>query len=118
MKGLGEIAGNSYDVNLNDINKIKSHLASLDPYPPNDAMIQRLENALANGQKLEGADASFYLHELKEADLIADGMGYTPAHEAALELYGVSRLSVYHPDVIESLSPWFNDLWKSFWGLI
>ncbi len=81
-------------------------------------MIQRLENALASGQKLLGADASFYLHELKEADLMAEGMSYNAAHGAALEYYGVSRFSVYHPDVIKSLSSWFNDLWKSFWGLI
>jgi hypothetical protein len=118
MKGLGKIAGKPYDVTSSGINKIKAHLASMDPYPPNDAMIQRLENALANGQKLEGADASFYLHELKEADLMSGGMDYTPAHEAALKYYGVSRLSVYHPDVIISLSSWFNNAWKSFWGLI
>lgn len=49
---------------------------------------------------------------------MASGMDYTPAHEAALEYYGVSRLSVYHPNVIKSLSSWFNDAWKSFWGLI
>jgi hypothetical protein len=81
-------------------------------------MIQRLENALASGQKLEGADASFYLHEIKEADLVAGGMRQNLALEAALEYYGVSGFSVYHPDVIKSLSSWFNTNWESFWGLI
>ncbi|GFZ32152.1 hypothetical protein CSC2_26780 [Clostridium zeae] len=118
LKGLGKIAGNSYEVTSSGINKIKSHLASLDPDPANDLMIKRLESALENGQKLEGADASFYLHELKEADLMAGGMGYNAAHEAALEYYGVSRFSVYHPDVIKALSSEFNDFWKKFWGLI
>ena len=80
-------------------------------------MIQRLEKALASGQKLEGADASFYLHEFKEADLMVGGMEYTTAHQAALNFYEVSNFSVYHPDVIKSLSEIFNDNWFRFWGL-
>lgn len=80
-------------------------------------MISRLESALANGEKLEGADASFYLHELKESELMADGMDYDTAHQAVLDYYGVSNFSLYSPDVIESLPSEFNNNWFTFWGV-
>lgn len=117
LKGLGKVSGNSYDITSAGLSKVKSHLATFGNVLENTAMIQRLENALASGRKLEGADASFYLHELKEADLMVGGMQYTTAHQAALDFYEVSNFSVYHPDVIKSLSEIFNDNWFRFWGL-
>lgn len=60
---------------------------------------------------------AFYLPELKEADLMEGRIQYTTAHQAALNFYEVSNFSVYHPDVIETLSGIFNDNWFRFWGL-
>ncbi len=80
----------------------------------NTAMLNRLENALQNGQSITGADASFYLHELKEASLMQGGLGYDAAHQVALEFYQVSPYSVYHPEVIQANSEWFNDKWFNF----
>lgn len=80
-------------------------------------MLQRLEKALANGDKLTGADASFYLHGVAESTMMAAGMDYKAAHEAAFAKYNVSEFTVYHPEVVEALSQWFNSSWKEFWGL-
>jgi len=110
-EGLGKISGNTYDVTRDSIDTIKNHLDQLDYAPENTAMIQRLEQALANGQRITGGDASFYLHELHEAGLMQGGMNYRIAHQAALDYYGVSRYSVYHPEVIQAFPEWFNDDW-------
>ncbi|MCS7168051.1 MAG: hypothetical protein RMI91_12055 [Gemmatales bacterium] len=43
------------------------------------------------------------------------GMLYDWAHHAALERYGVSAYSVYHPDVIRMYPQEFNSNWVDFW---
>lgn len=78
-------------------------------------MIQRLRNALARGERIRGADASFYMHEIYESTLMNRGMLYDWAHHAALERYGVSAYSVYHPDVIRMHPESFNSNWVDFW---
>lgn len=117
LKGLGKIAGNTYEITTDGLNTVKAHLATFGEDAGNTAMIKRLESALANGEKLEGADASFYLHELKETELMANGIDYYTAHQVALDFYEVSNFSVYHPDVIKSLPAEFSDNWFRFWGL-
>jgi filamentous hemagglutinin len=78
-------------------------------------MVQRLRDALANnGGRVRGADASFYLHEIYESTLMNRGMPYHWAHRAALERYGVSAYSLYHPEVIRT-TPGFNQNWLDFW---
>jgi hypothetical protein len=68
-------------------------------------MARRLENALASGKRVSGADAIFYTHELADATMMARGILYEDAQAAALRKHGVSPLSVFHPDVIPSLPP-------------
>ncbi len=63
-------------------------------------MINRLVTALKNGISITGADASFYLHELKEAQLMQSGI-----------------FSVYHPDVIKMQPGYWNNGWFNFWGI-
>ena len=36
-------------------------------------MLNRLENAMKNGEKITGADASFYMHELVLISTLSDG---------------------------------------------
>jgi hypothetical protein len=79
--------------------------------------MQRLEIALARGRTISGGDASFYMHEVHEATLMGRGTPYDEAHNAALEKYGVSVFSVYHPDVIQAFPEYFNENWFRFWGL-
>ena len=55
-----------------------------------------------------GADANFYLHEAAEATMMGRGLGYDAAHAAALNKYGVSPFSLYHPDVIQANPGLFN----------
>ncbi len=80
-------------------------------------MIGRLEAALAGGRTIAGGDASFYMHEVYEATLMARGIPYEDAHDAALARYGVSVFSVYHPDVIRAYPEYFNSNWFNFWGI-
>ena len=80
-------------------------------------MIARLRAALAKGQTISGADASFYLHEVSEATMMTRGISYETAHTAALAKYNVSPFSVYHPKVIQSMPEAFNENWFRFWGI-
>jgi len=116
-EGLGKISGNTYQVTQFNIDSITRHLSGDLYAEENVAMINRLQNALNSGQSITGADASFYLHELKEIELMQGGMIQTVAHDAAIDFYQVSKYSTYHPDVIKSYSGWFNDAWFNFWGI-
>jgi hypothetical protein len=80
-------------------------------------MINRIETALNNGKKLTGADASYYMHELKEGTLMGTGLSYEAAHAAALEAYQVSPFSVYHPEVIQQNPSAWGKPWFNFWGI-
>lgn len=115
--GLGTLEGKEIKVSQKGIDIVKEHLSEQFSDPANDAMIARLEQALANGDTITGADASFYMHELAETTLMNEGLDYSTAHLQALQKYDVSQFSVYHPDVIQEFSSQFNKLWKSFWGI-
>jgi hypothetical protein len=116
--GLGDISGNSYAVTQKGIATIKQHLNSTNMNASeNYAMIKRLEYALQNGQKITGADASFYLHELKETALMQNGLSYDAAHQMALDFYGASPFSVYDPSIINRFPEKFNNNWRDFWGI-
>jgi hypothetical protein len=96
---------------------VEKHLAQFGDYAPNSAMIRRLRSALSQRQAISGADASFYMHEVAEATMMRRGMTYEAAHSGALNKYGVSPYSVYHPEVIAEFSELFNANWRGFWGL-
>ena len=66
---------------------------------------------------IKNADAVFYTHELKEAELVASGVEQSIAHEMALQYYEVSPYSVYHPDVISMEPEWWNNAWFEFWNI-
>lgn len=44
------------------------------------------EKALENGEKITGADAVFYTHEMKEAELVASGMKQIAAHRKGIAI--------------------------------
>jgi hypothetical protein len=125
--GFGKLEGVSLNVSRKGIDAIKTHLSNPlfleggEMAPQNAAMVSRLENALATGSKISGADAVFYTHELYEYTLMKGGLymeeTYRAAHEAALTKYGASPFSVYHPAVIQKYQGWFNLNWFKFWGL-
>jgi hypothetical protein len=94
---------------------VTSHLAQFEEYAPNEAMLGRLAGQV--GSRVQGADANFYTHELLEAEYMVSGMSYDAAHAAALQQAGVSPFSLYHPEVIQQFSPYFNDDWRAFWGI-
>jgi RHS repeat-associated protein len=113
----GEGAAEGVTITEEGLNIVKSHIASFGEDAPNEAMISRLEQALSGGEKLTGADANFYLHELKESELMAQGLPYEVAHEAALEYYGVSRYSLYAKEVVSKFADQFHADYLRYWGL-
>ncbi|WP_437482746.1 RHS repeat-associated core domain-containing protein [Sorangium sp. So ce1014] len=115
--GLGKLAERSIQVSERGLAIVENHLARFEPVPQNVAMVGRLRSALASGQRVVGADASFYLHEVSEATRMGRGLAYDVAHAGALAKYGVSPFSVYHPDVILANPGSFNSNWFKFWGL-
>lgn len=115
--GLGKLAGKSINVSGKGLDLVKNHISQFGDVPENTAMIYRIESALKSGQAITGADASFYMHEAAEATMMQGGSSYKAAHEAALQKYSVSPFSVYHPEVIQNFSEWFNQGFKDFWGL-
>lgn len=96
---------------------VERHLGTFDADAGNVAMVQRLRTALSNGERVTGADANFYLHEASEASMMGRGMSQEAAHAAAIEKYGVSPFSLYHPDVIKANPSIFGTGFKKFWGL-
>jgi len=116
---FGRLEGKEFLVIKEELEMIKQHIVTNFPnYQPNEMMIKRLEQAMCNNQKISGADASFYFHELKEAKLMKQGLSYKEAHQQALEYHQVSPFSVYHPDVIRVYPDEFNNNWKRAWGII
>ena len=97
--------------------QVEGHLGQFGPYGPNEAMVGRLQGALAAGEPISGADAVFYTHELTESELMSGGMSYEEAHAAALAKYGVSPFAVYAPEVIAQYPEEFGPGWKAFWGM-
>ncbi len=114
-----QVSRDSYVVRVTPegLDIIERHLQRFGPSPENEAMIARLRAAMAEGRPVSGADANFYLHEISEATMMDRGAPYEQAHAAALQKYNASPYSVYHPDVIKTLSEWFNDNWRKFWGI-
>jgi hypothetical protein len=98
---LGNLTGQEYDIEPEKLEIIKKHISKFPEYLPNQKMIERLQQALNRKQKISGADASFYFHELKEAELMEQGYDWEEAHLMAIAYYGVSPYSLYHSEVIK-----------------
>ncbi|MBP9920304.1 MAG: RHS repeat-associated core domain-containing protein, partial [Dermatophilaceae bacterium] len=115
--GLGRLADRSIQVTEKGLGIVEGHLAQFGALPQNTAMVARLRQAHASGARVTGADASFYLHEVTEATMMARGLPYQAAHAGALAKYGVSPFSVYAPEVVAANPGLFNSNWFAFWGL-
>ena len=116
--GLGKFENTKIIASEKGLNKIKEHIANNGfETTENTQMIERIENALKNGEKLSGADASFYMHEIKESSLMSQGYTYEQAHKITLETYQVSPFSVYHPDIIQKDPQSWGKPWFDFWGI-
>lgn len=91
---LGNLTSLEYDIEHEKLEIIKKHISKFPEYLPNQEMIERLQQALKRRNKISGADASFYFHELKEAELMEQGYDWYEAY----------------PDD-------FNKNWRKAWGL-
>ncbi|WP_242974146.1 hypothetical protein [Clostridium cagae] len=113
--GLGKLANKELNVSEKGLNIVKNHINQFETYQPNVDMINRLENAMKNSEKITRADASFYMHELAESHMMKKltktmdfESAYDIAHSSALSKYEVSQFSVYHPEVIANNSSQFS----------
>jgi hypothetical protein len=123
-RGFGKLANQTFRITEENVNKIEQHLSKsifLEEgaiAPENARMIERLRIALTEGKSIAEADASFYFHELYEADLMDNaGLDYDTAHRMALDYYAVADFTIYHPDVIREFSRKFGRLWSKFWRI-
>ncbi|WP_232443013.1 hemagglutinin repeat-containing protein [Burkholderia ubonensis] len=111
------IRSESVAISQKGLDIVSSHLSQFGDDAANAGMLQRLQNAFANGQSVTGADANFYLHELTESTLMRQGMTYDAAHAAAVTKYGVSPYLLYAPEVIDANPSLFNNAWRAAAGL-
>jgi len=124
-RGFGRLAHQTFHITAENVDAIERHLSK--PLfleddgsiaPANARMIARLRKALAEGRPIAEADASFYFHELYEADLMDNaGLDYKIAHRIALDYYDVADFTVYHSDVVQELRGKFGSTWSTFWGI-
>lgn len=91
-----------------DVQRVVQHLDSIDAldYPPNAAMLQRIQQAISNGQELTSAENNFMTHELTEAALMAEGMSLDEAHEIAMQTH--PTFANYDPEVVQQFPELFN----------
>lgn len=136
-QGLGKLAGKELKVTKGNLAEVEAHLTEFAKrhnggvhFPENEMMLQRLRDAVRDGKPISGADLAFYTHELHElknmSRLMKGGTktfdeAYTIAHQGALDAFGNSPFSVYHPDVIKAVNAQapgsFNNNWLKFWGI-
>jgi hypothetical protein len=116
-KFLGILTDQEYDVEPEKLDIIRNHINKFIEFLPSQNMIARLQQALDLKQKISGADASFYFHELKEAELMEQGYDWYTAHPMAIKYYDVSPYSLYHPEVIKTYPEEFNKNWMKAWEI-
>ena len=116
-KNKSTLWGKEKNVTENGLNLIKEHLSGELSDEFNIAMIERIENAFKNGNKITGADLDFYAHEIYEAMMMSKGMTYENAHDAAKAFYNAIEYNFYHPDVIKKLKRLFGSSWFEFWDI-
>jgi hypothetical protein len=100
---------------LGDVAKIERHLSRLDHSPANDAMIDRLRSAATSERSLTQAEQNFVTHELTEAGLMDQGVGYNAAHAAAGQTH--PTFANYDPEVIKQFPELFNQNWRNYCGI-
>ncbi|MHA7877915.1 MAG: hypothetical protein ACX93T_03280 [Bacteroidota bacterium] len=81
------------EISEEGVRNIKRHLATMDADLANAVMLKRLEDIASGMRTPTNIDLNFYTHELKEMELIQQGLGYAEAHERALQ-HMVSNTSV------------------------
>lgn len=114
---FGILTDKEFVVEREKLEVVRKHISIFDQFFPSNEMIDRLQQALDSGNTISGADASFYFHELKEAELMEKGYDWYTAHPKAIEYYAVSPFSLYHPDVIQAYPEDFNRNWRKAWGI-
>jgi len=134
---LGNLAGKTDIVLEEKLKIVEQHIAKFETWNPNEAMLNRLRNALNQKQVISGADLSFYYHEIFESqktfELMQTGLSFPEAqiiahnqaiaeyavsgYNQAIAEYAVSGYSIYHPEVIEAFPDEFNHNWRNAWGI-
>mgnify|MGYP003333363384 FL=1 len=77
---FGTLTNQEYDVEYEKVDIVRKHISKFNEFLPSPKMIDRLQTALDLGHKICNSDASFYFHELKEAELMEKGYDWYTAH--------------------------------------
>ncbi|SDJ38002.1 hypothetical protein SAMN05444157_3086 [Frankineae bacterium MT45] len=88
----------------------------MENFPPNIAMISRIERAMANGRELTTGERNFLVHELTEIREVEGGMPQELAHQVAGRTHPVFQN--YDPQVILEFPEHFNANWRKAWGIL
>jgi hypothetical protein len=84
-------------------------------HPENQAMVQRIRDAGADGRTLTTGEQNFMTHELTEIDLRQLGFGEGEAHSIALTTHPLYMN--YDPAVIKQFPEAFNSDWFDAWNI-
>lgn len=94
-KAVKRAANQEIKIASEGIQNIERHLATMDFDQANQVMIKRLKDIASGTLKPTNVDLNFYAHELREMELMKQGMGYTEAHAKALKEYGIAHKKGY-----------------------
>ena len=89
------------------IQNIERHLATMDVDRANQVVIKRLKDIASGTLKPTNVDLNFYAHELREMELMKQGLKYPEAHKRALSEYGIAykkgyEVQLYTQEAIEA----------------
>lgn len=92
----------------------ESYVATMDFDQANQVMIKRLKDINSGTLKPTHVDLNFYAHELREMELMKQGMKYPEAHAKALQEYGIAHKKgyesrLYTQEAIDKGKAWFEN---------
>lgn len=81
----------------------------------NQVMIRRLRDITSGTIKPSNVDLNFYAHELREMELMKQGMKYPEAHVKALKEYGIEykkgyEAQLYAQEAMKEGDAWYKSL--------
>ena len=94
-KAAKDVSGKQIKISSEGIESIERHLATMDFDQANQVMIKRLKDINSGVVQPTNVDFNFYSHELREMELMKQGMKYPEAHARALRDYGIEYKKGY-----------------------
>jgi len=97
VKAAKYMSGN-FIIGPKTLAKVTKHLEQFGVKAENTIMLERLQKIVNNEMKATDIDINFARHELRESELMSEGLSYDKAHQAVLK-----EQNMYHPGYQEKL---------------